>query len=101
MGTSTTILVGHQSAVPEGAVYPLHSSVPPIGTPGSSVGTFYPLDLSAPLISTDNVINLNDDLPLNLSNLLDPADMGLDPSFFHNIYLMGSVTGSSIGTSPS
>jgi hypothetical protein len=33
IGTSATILVGHQSAVPEGAVYPLHSSVPPIGTP--------------------------------------------------------------------
>jgi hypothetical protein len=101
MGTSATILVGCQLAVSEGAVYPLHSSVPPIGTPGSSVGTFYPLDPSAPPISTNNIINLNNDLPLNLSNLPDPADVGLDPSIFQNIYLMGSVTGSSIGTSPS
>jgi hypothetical protein len=98
MGTSATILVGHQSAVPEGAVYPLHSSVPPIGTPGSSVGTFYLLDPLAPPISTDNVINLNDDLPLHLP---DPADVGLDPSFLQNIYPMGSATGSNIGTSPS
>jgi hypothetical protein len=55
----------------------------------------------APPISTDNIINLNDDLPLNLSNLPDPADVGLDPSVFQNIYSMGSVTSSSIGTSPS
>jgi hypothetical protein len=99
MGTLATILVGHQSAVPEDAVYPLHLSMPPIGTPRSSAGTFYPLDPSAPLISTDNVINLNDNLPLNLSNLLDHTDMGLDPSSFQNIYLMGSVTSSGIGTS--
>jgi hypothetical protein len=38
---------------------------------------------------------------LNLSNLQDPADMGLDPSFFQNIYPMRSATGSSIATSPS
>jgi hypothetical protein len=82
MGALATIIVSHQSAIPEGAVYPLHSSVPPIGTPGSSVGTFYPLDPLAPPISTDNVNNLNDDMLLNLSNLLDPADVGLDPSFF-------------------
>jgi hypothetical protein len=85
MGALATILGGHQSAIPEGVVYPLHSSVPPIGTPGFSTGTFYPLDPLTPPISTNNVINLNDNLLLNLSNLLDPADVGLDPSFFQNI----------------
>jgi hypothetical protein len=101
IGALATILVGHQSAIPEGAVYPIHSSVPLIGTLRSPVGMFYPLDPSALPINTDNVINLNNDLLLNLRNLLDPIDVELDPSFFQNIYLMGSVTGSGIGTSPS